>query len=120
MKRDEYKINGKIIAVEKLNFSELIDIIFLIIPYLKLIKRIRAEYLAESSGEIFRFVIQTLADEIDREDLYKVFSIALRLPEEEIKTAEISELVLIIPQIIRRNGLLDLYLLMKRLGALDG
>lgn len=80
----------------------------------------RTEYTSDTQAEIFRFTIQTLMEAIGKDDIYKIFSIALHLPEEEIKKVDIQELTYVVPQIIRKNNLIDLYLLMKRLGALDG
>ena len=118
--KDEYKINGKKVIVEKLNFSDLIDVVFLVLPYIKIIKRVRAEYQSQTDSELFRFMIQTLIEEMDKTALYKAFAIATKLPEDEIKQMSVIDMVTITPGLIRKNGLLDLYLLMKRLGALDG
>lgn len=116
--KTETNDNGS--TVEKLNFSELIDLIFLILPYIKLIKRIRAEYQSDNQAEVFRFTIQTLLEGMDKGDLYKIISIAGRIPEEKAKEMSLSEFILLTPKIIRANNLIDLYLLMKRLGAIDG
>lgn len=106
-------------SAELLNFSEVIDIVFLVLPYIKFIKRARAEYRSKSEADLFRFMIHTLLDGMDKKDIYKAFSIALRKSEDEIQKMEMKELVLLAPKLIRDNGLLEVYLLMKKLGALD-
>ena len=107
-------------TAEVLNFSEVIDVIFLVLPYLKFIKRVRAEYQAKTEAEVFRFVIQTLLESMEKKDIYKAFSIALRKPEKDIENLTMAELVILVPKLIRENGLFEIYLLMKKLGALDG
>lgn len=119
-KPETYRINGNIIAVEPLNFSQLIDVIFLAAPLIKNIKKIKAEYQSDNPIEIFRFVVEQLVSEMDRNDIYKIFSLFLHVSEEDIKSASVAEMALVITKIIRRNNLFDLYLLFKRLGMFDG
>lgn len=99
--------------IQQLTLSEFMDVVFFALPYINLIKRIKSEYNSNIDGNLFRFIVKGLLSEMEKEDIYTIFSILLRIPKESVSQMSISELTNKVPQMITDNNLLELYTLAK-------
>lgn len=109
----------KAVEIKPITFSQFVDVIFLASPYIKLIKRIKTEYNSNSDGNLFRFVVSSLLNEMDRNDINKIFAILLQKTEQEMAELELIKFVGYIPTIINVNNLLELYSIAKYFGIIE-
>lgn len=102
-----------------MDLTESVEFIFLIIPYIKLIKRAKADYKGDMDTGTFSFVVSTLVQELDKETLYKACSIIYHCDVEELKKVETVKVIRLLPKLIKINNLIETMMIMKSLGAFD-
>lgn len=102
-----------------LTLDEFFELLFLALPYIKLVKRLKAEYNASKDEHLFRFIISGLLAEMERPTLLKIFAIITHKPVEEVEKMTVSQMVALVPKMIMDNNLLELYHYGKQLGVID-
>ncbi len=99
-----------------LTLDEFLEVLFLFLPYLSLIRRVKKEYKEQQDGNLLFFMIQTLISEMDRKDLNKIFTILLK---QDASKMALSDFIKKIPDIISQNNLVELYLISKQLKIIE-
>jgi len=117
--KNKIKIGKKTLPLKPMSLEEAVNFIFILFPYIKLIKRSKEEYKTENNINHFSFIVSTLVDELDKETLYKAISLLLHQPIDVIKTIESKDIYLALPKLIRANNLIELYYIFKNLGAFE-
>jgi len=117
--RTKIQIKGKTLPLSPMTLAEAVDFLFALMPVIKLLKRTKEEYKSNSDPQMFRFIVNTLLTEIDKEDLYSLLAILFHVSNDEIKKFEIPDLVVYFPSLIKENNLIELFYIWKQLGAFD-
>lgn len=113
------RLNGSSVELLPLKLSEVVEVFFLLSPYIKTIQKIKDDYKSESSIETFQFVTETLLSELDRKVVVEILSIILHKPYVFVSDISISEIATYIFDIIMVNKLLEYYALFDKLGVFE-
>lgn len=113
-------IGNKNVEIVAVSLEKLTEAIFLLIPYVKLIKTIKSELTNNSTDlALFYDIVQNLVDQINRDHLNKILAIFTGLSVDEIKDASGTDIVRILPTIIYMNDLYIVYNIFKQLEAFE-
>jgi len=112
-------IKERFIIITPISYEELLEVVFLILPYLKLVKVIRNEKQSAVTADIFFDVINNLILQLNRKDLNRALQLLTRQDETFVNSLTAEDLLKMLPLIIRENKLIDVFFVMRSLGAFE-
>ena len=115
---NEIKIGNDKFYIKSLTFEEAVEIFFDLVPYIRNFRKIKELYKSDQNAD-YHFMIQILLEELDKDLLYKIFSMSLGMTKESIGDLPMKYLVFLVYPILKLNKLLDLYVIFKKLGVFD-
>lgn len=103
-----------------MSYEDTLEVVFLLLPYLKLVTVVREK---KKNGDypidVFFDVVENLIMQLRRQDLNKALRLILKKDEAFVSNITGPELVRCLPIIIKANNFIDLFFLMRSLGAFD-
>lgn len=97
----------------------MLDVIFLILPYLKLVRVIKQEKQSIMEPGLFFDVIDNLIKQLNRQDLNKALMILTKQDEEFVKTLSHEDFIKILPVLIKENHFVETMFILRNLGMFD-
>ena len=110
-------INKRKVTIKPVPYSGMLEVVFLILPYLKMVRVIKDEHKSFMEPDIFFDVIENLILQLKPKDLSRVLQIFLDQDEEFVSVLTNKDLVMLAPIIIRENNIVETMLLLRSLGA---
>jgi len=114
-----FKINDRQVQITPISYNEMLDVIFLILPYLKLIRVIKQEHESIMDPGLFFDVIESMVNQLNRRDLTKILVILIKQDEQFCSTLTHKELIMMLPTLIMENDFIDTMQLLKGLGVFE-
>ena len=99
--------------IRKLSFDNLLDICFLILPYIKAVKKIKEEYKGNSPIDLFKDIVENILSQLNKDNIQKILDIVYINSKNKTPKDIISD----IPYIIHRNNLIEIFILLQELGV---
>lgn len=112
-----FTVNERVITISPISFEKMLEVVFLILPYLKMVKIVKEEYKTDDDAFVFFDVIENLLLHLDKENIVKALSILLNQDIEFTKTITHVQALQIMPLIIDQNDLIETFYLLRELGA---
>lgn len=113
-------IGNKEITLKPINFEQMTAVMFLLVPYVKLIKTIKDELgNTKTDVSLFYDIINNLIEQLDKTSLIRILSIFLGESPEYVTGLTASDIMPILPNIIYINDLYIVYSMFKQLEAFE-
>lgn len=101
---------------KKLTVKDTVDLFFILSPYINIIREIKSKY---NESNDLGFIIKTLINGMNKDDLLEAFSIILE-DNKNVEDMLLEDFIYLVPGVIKENKLVNLYYLFKSLGLFDG
>ena len=118
-KPTKFTINKKTITITPLKFDEVMEVVFIVIPYMKGFIKARKMVADESPVDVYFDVISNIFSQINKDSLTKVFSIILHEPEGFCKELEYKDFIKILPTVLRENKISETFQILLVLGVFE-
>jgi hypothetical protein len=114
-----FTINNRQITIVPATYDEVLEVVFLLLPYLKMVRVVKEEHKSNLDPVIFFDIVENLILQLRRQDINKILQIFLKQDEEFVSKITADDLVKLAPIIIRVNNLIEIMFLMRNLGAFE-
>lgn len=113
-------INKTRIKITPVTYDEMLEVIFLILPYLKLVRVIKEEHQSITTDPTLFFdIVQNLILQLNRRDLNRILQILLRKDGGFVNQISHVDFIRALPVLIRENKLIDTVFILRNLGAFE-
>lgn len=114
-----FKINNRAIEITPVSYDEILEVVFLLLPYIKLVRVVKAEHKSNLDPVIFFDIVENLILQLNRKDFNRILVLTTHQDEEFINTLTHKDLIMIAPTIITVNHLIETMFLLRNLGAFE-
>lgn len=112
-------LKGKKITITPGTYDEVLEVVFLLLPYLKLVRVIKTEHKSNLEPEIFFDIVENLILQLKRKDLNRILQVLLKQDEQFVSQLTGEDLVRIAPILMKENHLIEIMLILRNLGAFE-
>lgn len=113
------KVAGEKITILPVSYDEILEVVFLLLPYIKMVRVIKDEHKSSLDPVIFFDIVENLIMQLNKKSLSRILVIFLKRDEVFVANLTNKDLVRLAPIIIRENGLIETMFLMRNLGAFE-
>lgn len=106
------------IKVKLLTLEEVLNVVFLLIPYLKTIGKLKSYYNTENS-EMFYELVKNVLEQVKKDDLFNIVKILTDLDDDAVKKLRTVDFIGIFIATIKENDLIACYRILVEMGVFE-
>lgn len=118
-KPTSFTVNEKTITIVPLTFDEVLEVVFLVLPYMKGFLQARRKLADETPVDIYFDIISNIFEQANRTHLTKILTIVYHESEEFCKKVTYAEFSKTLPAILRVNKFSETFQILLALGVFD-
>lgn len=118
-KQRSFNINHKTITITPLTFEEVLEVVFLVLPYMKGFLAARRQIADETPVDLYFDIISNIFEQVSRDNLNKILTIILHENEQFCREVTYAEFMKILPAVIRENKFSETFQILLALGVFD-
>jgi len=112
-------INKRQITILPVTYDETLEVVFLLLPYIKMVRVIKEEHKSNLDPIIFFDIVENLILQLRRQDINKILQILLKQDEGFVSELTTEDFVRLAPIFIRINHLIEVMFILRNLGAFE-
>ncbi len=114
-----FTINNREITILPATYDEVLEVVFLLLPYLKMVRVIKEQHKSNLDPVIFFDIVENLILQLSRKDANKILQILLKQDEEFVSIMTVKDVVTLAPILIKVNNLIETMFILRNLGAFE-
>jgi hypothetical protein len=119
-RKKTFLINKRIVKIKPLTFDEMLEVVFLLLPYLKIIKLAKQEIDEDATpSDIYYDVLHNGIVQMSRTDASRAVMILLHQDLKFVEEMAFKDFQRILPTVVRENDLIETFLHLNSLGLIE-
>jgi hypothetical protein len=119
-KRSTFFINKRFVKITPLTFEEMLEVVFLILPYIKTFILAKQQVSEDSTpSDIYFDILHNSVSQLGKQDANRVMCLLLHQDKEFVETLSFKDFQRMVSAIIRENELYETFIHLHNLGFIS-